>query len=58
MTMRFGWTRSNTRSSISFAGWIFWYPARNVIPFKRRVYSRALQHLEPMLPERSITRVR
>jgi len=31
--------------------WVdFWYPANNVIAFKRRVYSRALQHLEPMLP--------
>jgi putative (di)nucleoside polyphosphate hydrolase len=31
--------------------WVdFWYPARNVIPFKRRVYIRALKHLEPKLP--------
>ena len=32
--------------------WVdFWYPVRHVIPFKRRVYVRALKHLEPMLPE-------
>jgi putative (di)nucleoside polyphosphate hydrolase len=32
--------------------WVdFWYPVRHVIPFKRRVYARALKHLEPMLPE-------
>ena len=31
--------------------WVdFWYPARHVIPFKRRVYIRALKHLEPLLP--------
>ncbi|MGB0514838.1 MAG: hypothetical protein ACPGJE_08370, partial [Wenzhouxiangellaceae bacterium] len=31
--------------------WVdFWYPARNVIPFKRRVYQRALKHLEPLVP--------
>jgi putative (di)nucleoside polyphosphate hydrolase len=31
--------------------WVdFWYPVRHVIPFKRRVYVRALRHLEPMLP--------
>lgn len=31
--------------------WVdFWYPARHVIPFKRRVYVRALEHLEPLLP--------
>jgi putative (di)nucleoside polyphosphate hydrolase len=31
--------------------WVdFWYPAENVIPFKRRVYTRALRHLEPLLP--------
>ncbi|MGY6631272.1 MAG: RNA pyrophosphohydrolase [Wenzhouxiangella sp.] len=36
--------------------WVdFWYPARHVIPFKRRVYVRALQHLEPMLPNSMIT---
>lgn len=30
--------------------WVdFWYPVRHVIPFKRRVYARALRHLEPML---------
>ena len=29
--------------------WVdFWYPAENVIPFKRRVYRRALKLLEPM----------
>jgi len=34
--------------------WVdFWYPARNVIPFKRPVYVRALKHLEPMLPAAS-----
>ncbi|NBB91822.1 MAG: RNA pyrophosphohydrolase [Gammaproteobacteria bacterium] len=32
--------------------WVdFWYPVRHVIPFKRRVYVRALKHLEPMLPD-------
>ncbi|MFU8833422.1 MAG: RNA pyrophosphohydrolase, partial [Wenzhouxiangella sp.] len=32
--------------------WVdFWYPARNVIPFKRRVYVRALKHLEAFLPD-------
>ena len=31
--------------------WVdFWYPANHVIPFKRRVYVRALKHLEPLLP--------
>lgn len=31
--------------------WVdFWYPVRHVISFKRRVYVRALQHLEPLLP--------
>jgi len=31
--------------------WVdFWYPARNVIAFKRRVYQRALRHFEPVLP--------
>ncbi|MGY6587945.1 MAG: RNA pyrophosphohydrolase [Wenzhouxiangella sp.] len=36
--------------------WVdFWYPARHVIPFKRRVYVRALQHLEPMLPNSMIS---
>ena len=31
--------------------WVdFWYPVRHVIPFKRRVYVRALKHLEPLLP--------
>lgn len=31
--------------------WVdFWYPVQHVIPFKRRVYTRALKHLEPMLP--------
>lgn len=34
--------------------WVdFWYPVRHVIPFKRRVYLRALRHLEPLLPELS-----
>jgi putative (di)nucleoside polyphosphate hydrolase len=33
--------------------WVdFWYPVRHVIPFKRRVYVRALKHLEPLLPGR------
>jgi putative (di)nucleoside polyphosphate hydrolase len=33
--------------------WVdFWYPAQNVIPFKRRVYKRALAHFEPLLPAR------
>lgn len=32
--------------------WVdFWYPARNVISFKRRVYVRALKQLEPLLPK-------
>lgn len=32
--------------------WVdFWYPVRHVIPFKRRVYARALRHLEPLLDE-------
>lgn len=32
--------------------WVdFWYPVRHVIPFKRRVYARALRHLEPLLKE-------
>ena len=32
--------------------WVdFWYPADNVIAFKRRVYTRALQHFEPLLPK-------
>ena len=36
--------------------WVdFWYPAQHVIPFKRRVYVRALQHLEPMLPSSMIS---
>lgn len=31
--------------------WVeFWYPAENVISFKRRVYKRALRHFEPLLP--------
>jgi putative (di)nucleoside polyphosphate hydrolase len=31
--------------------WVdFWYPVQNVIPFKRRVYKRALAHFEPLLP--------
>lgn len=31
--------------------WVdFWYPANNVIAFKRRVYQRALRHLEPLVP--------
>ncbi len=31
--------------------WVdFWYPVRHVIPFKRKVYKRALKHLEPMVP--------
>ena len=30
--------------------WVdFWYPAENVIAFKRDVYKRALERLEPML---------
>jgi len=41
--------------------WVdFWYPAENVIRFKRRVYRRALSLLEPMvdepLPERLQTK--
>lgn len=32
--------------------WVdFWYPVQHVIPFKRRVYARALRHLEPLLRE-------
>ncbi|NKI33639.1 RNA pyrophosphohydrolase [Wenzhouxiangella sp. XN79A] len=31
--------------------WVdFWYPAFNVISFKRGVYKRALEHLEPLVP--------
>lgn len=31
--------------------WVdFWYPVNHVIPFKRRVYTRALRHLEPLVP--------
>ncbi|HLR86470.1 MAG TPA: RNA pyrophosphohydrolase [Wenzhouxiangella sp.] len=31
--------------------WVdFWYPVDHVISFKRRVYRRALDHLEPYLP--------
>ncbi|MDT8448709.1 MAG: RNA pyrophosphohydrolase [Wenzhouxiangellaceae bacterium] len=31
--------------------WVdFWYPAENVISFKRRVYKRALRHLQPLVP--------
>lgn len=31
--------------------WVdFWYPPRHVIPFKRRVYQRALRYFEPLLP--------
>lgn len=30
--------------------WVnYWYPVRNVVPFKRRVYARALRELEPLL---------
>lgn len=29
--------------------WVdFWYPAHNVIHFKRKVYQRALRHLAPL----------
>jgi putative (di)nucleoside polyphosphate hydrolase len=29
--------------------WVdFWYPVQNVVPFKRRVYQRALKMLEPL----------
>jgi putative (di)nucleoside polyphosphate hydrolase len=29
--------------------WVdFWYPANNVVAFKRDVYIRALRHLEPL----------
>lgn len=35
--------------------WVdFWYPAENVIRFKRGVYRRALSLLEPMLNERVV----
>src|SRR3569833_848008 len=27
----------------------YWYPVRNVVPFKRRVYARALRELAPLL---------
>ncbi len=31
--------------------WVdFWFPVFNVISFKRRVYQRALEHLEPLVP--------
>lgn len=30
--------------------WVsYWYPVRNVVPFKRRVYARALRELAPLL---------
>ncbi len=30
--------------------WVsYWYPVRNVVPFKRRVYTRALRELAPLL---------
>lgn len=30
--------------------WVsYWYPVRNVVPFKRRVYVRALRELAPLL---------
>lgn len=33
--------------------WVsYWYPVRNVVPFKRRVYARALRELEPLLKVR------
>lgn len=32
--------------------WVdFWYPPDNVIPFKRKVYRRALSLLEPLVPD-------
>jgi putative (di)nucleoside polyphosphate hydrolase len=32
--------------------WVdYWYPVKMVVPFKRRVYVRALEHLEPLLPQ-------
>jgi putative (di)nucleoside polyphosphate hydrolase len=32
--------------------WVdYWYPIEKVVPFKRRVYVRALKHLEPLLPD-------
>jgi len=32
--------------------WVdYWYPVQKVVAFKRRVYVRALKHLEPLLPD-------
>ncbi len=40
-----------------FDGWRwvdYWYPIRQVVPFKRQVYERALRELAPLLfPERA-----
>ena len=31
--------------------WVdYWYPAKNVVPFKRAVYKKALKHLEVYIP--------
>jgi putative (di)nucleoside polyphosphate hydrolase len=38
--------------------WVdFWYPAENVVHFKRRVYRRALRFLEPLLEGRDAARI-
>ena len=58
--------RFDTSDSPEFDRWCwvdFWYPLRNVIFFKRRVYRRALEQLAPLLfsdevPERSGSRRR
>ncbi len=58
--------RFDTSDSPEFDRWCwvdFWYPLRNVIFFKRRVYRNALEQLAPLLfddrvPERSGSRRR
>lgn len=38
--------------------WVdFWYPAENVINFKRRVYRQALSLLEPMVETPAVTKL-
>lgn len=51
--------RFDTSDSPEFDRWCwvdFWYPLRNVIFFKRRVYRRALEQLAPMLFSKQIPR--
>lgn len=39
--------------------WVdYWYPLRAVVPFKRHVYSRALQELAPLLFQRDDNQLR